>query len=215
MSAERLHRPLRHHSRTLRIGILGGSFNPPHVGHVVIASDAYEALGLDKLLIVPASANPLKGTDAPGATSSQRLQMAEMAFGGDPRFEVSAMEIDRGGLSYTVDTLETLARDNRGAELVLLLGLDAFRSLDKWRRPDRIRELATLAVLERGGEMADLPDGVEAVTTRRIDVSSTEIRERLSKGLSVRGFVADSVEEFISAAKLYASPVMERGNGNA
>jgi nicotinate-nucleotide adenylyltransferase len=192
----------------LRLGVFGGSFNPPHVGHYLIASDAFEALGLDKLLIVPAAANPHKGLDA-AAPADARLQMTKLAFDGDSRFEVSSMEIERGGLSYTVDTLETLASSHAGAELVLLLGMDALRTLDKWKCPDRIRELAKLAVLTRGDSTESLPSDIEAVTTRRIDVSSTEIRNRIAAGKPIRGFVSNSVEEFISAAKLYA------GNGNA
>lgn len=190
----------------MRIGVLGGSFNPPHVGHLILASDAFEALGLDKLLIVPAAANPLKGENAGGAAPSDRLRMAQECFAGDPRFEVTAMEIERGGLSYTVDTLEAVAGQYPGAELVLLVGMDAFRSIDSWKNPGRIRELATLAVLARGDDARGLPPGVQSVTTRRIDVSSTEIRARLAAGRSVKGFVAESVERFISAAKLYVSP---------
>jgi len=203
----------------LRLGVLGGSFNPPHIGHLVIASDAFEALGLDKLLVVPAAANPLKENDASAPTAAERLEMVRLTFGNDPRFEVSAMEIERGGLSYTVDTLEALAAEHPGAELVLLLGADAVGSLGKWRMPDRIRELAKLVALSRGDEAEALPEGVERVTTRRIDVSSTEIRSRLAAGKPIRGFVAESVERFISAAKLYASPTTaetgERGNRNA
>lgn len=192
----------------MRLGVFGGSFNPPHVGHYLIASDAFEALALDKLLIVPAAANPHKGHDV-GAPAADRLQMAKLAFDGDPRFEVSAMEIERGGLSYTVDTLEALASKHAGAELVLLMGMDALRTLDTWKRPERIRELARLAVLTRGGDSGSLPKDVDAVTTRRIDVSSTEIRDRIAAGKPIRGFVSKSVESFISAAKLYA------GNRNA
>jgi nicotinate-nucleotide adenylyltransferase len=190
----------------LRLGVFGGSFNPPHVGHFLIASDAFEALELDKLLIVPAAANPLKGLDG-AARPFDRLKMAELAFSGDSRFEVSAMEIERGGLSYTVDTLETLAARYAGVELVLLLGMDALQSMDRWKRPERIRELARLAVLTRGGDDVSLPEGVRAVTTRRIDVSSTEIRSRIAAGKSIKGFVSDTVEEFISTAKLYAGIV--------
>jgi nicotinate-nucleotide adenylyltransferase len=187
----------------LRLGVLGGSFNPPHAGHLIIASDAFEALGLDRLLIVPASANPLKEKASGEPEASQRLDMVRLAFGGDPRFEVSDMEIERGGLSYTVDTLEALNTQNPGAELVLLLGMDSLRTLDRWVRPDRIRELARLAVLARGDD--DVPEDAEAVTTRRIDVSSTEIRARWARGASVRGFVAESVEHYIATAKLYSS----------
>ena len=187
----------------MRIGVLGGSFNPPHNGHLIIASDAFESLGLDLLYVVPAAANPLKSHDPEGATPDQRLEMVRLTFGGDARFEVSAVEIERGGLSFTVDTLETLARQHPGAELVLLLGIDSLKTMDRWRQPDRIRELATLAALARGEAEGSLPDGVRMVTTRRVDVSSTEIRGRLAEGRPVKGFVAESVERYISAAELY------------
>jgi nicotinate-nucleotide adenylyltransferase len=190
----------------VRLGVLGGSFNPPHIGHLIIASDAYEALGLDQLLIVPAALNPLKARDETAPTPGQRLEMTRLTFGGDARFDISAMEIERGGLSYTVDTLEALAAERPGAELFLLLGIDAANSLDRWKAPERIKELAKLAVLSRGDESKPVPDGVQMVTTRRIDVSSTEIRDRLKAGKPITGFVAESVEKFISTAKLYASP---------
>lgn len=193
----------------MRIGVLGGSFNPPHVGHLLIASDAFEALELDKLIIMPAAANPLKEALAGAPPASLRLEMVQLTFAGDSRFEVSSMEIERGGLSYTVDTLESLAAQYEGAELVLLLGMDAIRTLDQWKSPDRIRELARLAVLARGAQRTLLPRGIETVTTRRVDVSSTEIRDRVARGKSINGFVTDSVEKLISAAKLYA------GHGNA
>ena len=188
----------------MRIGVLGGSFNPPHNGHLVIASDAFEALKLDRLLVVPAFANPLKGHDAKGAAPEQRLEMARLAFGGDERFEVSAVEIERGGLSFTVDTLETLSRQYAGAEMVLLVGMDALRSLGKWRNPERIRQLTRLVAMSRGPEPAsEAEPDYEVVTTRRIDISSSEIRSRLAEGKPVRGFVAESVERYIATAKLY------------
>jgi nicotinate-nucleotide adenylyltransferase len=191
----------------LRIGVLGGSFNPPHIGHLVIASDAFEALELDKLLIVPASANPLKGIGAFGAASEQRLEMVRLTFGGDPRFEVSSMEMDRGGLSYTVDTLEALKAQHPGVELTLLLGMDSLRTIERWKQPERIRELARVAVLARSGsDDHEVPPGVTVVTTRRVDVSASEIRARVAAGKSIRGFVVESVERFISAAELYRAP---------
>ena len=190
----------------MRLGVLGGSFNPPHLGHLLIASDAFEALELDRLLIIPAYANPLKGASAPGASPADRLEMVRLAFAGDPRFEVSSMEMERGGLSFTVDTLETLAASYPGAELVLLVGIDSLATMEKWRQPERIRELARLTALLRGDEAKAAAErlGVEIVTTRRIDVSSSEIRERLAAGRSIRGFVAESVEHYIAAAKPYA-----------
>lgn len=132
--------------------------------------------------------------------------MVRLAFDSDPRFEVSSMEIERGGLSYMVDTLEALKRTNQGAELILLMGIDAMKTLDRWKQPDRIVELAKLAVLARGDTEQSVPPGVTLVTTRRLDVSSTEIRERIAAGRSVKGFVAESVEQYISAAELYKVP---------
>jgi nicotinate-nucleotide adenylyltransferase len=188
----------------MRIGVLGGSFNPPHIGHLLIATDAFESLSLDRLMVIPAAANPLKERESGAPAPEQRLDMARLAFGDDARFEVTSMEIDRGGLSYTVDTLETLAVRNPGAELVLLLGIDAYRGFDRWKEPGRIRELARIAVFLRGDD-ASMPAGAVAVTARRIDVSSTEIRARVAGGLPIRGFVAESVEDYISTAKLYRS----------
>ena len=188
----------------MRIGVLGGSFNPPHIGHLIVASDAFEALALDRLLIVPASANPLKGLKADGATPDQRLEMVRLAFGGDERFEVSSMEMERGGLSYMVDTLQALKALYAGAELTLLVGMDSFRSMDRWKEPERIRELAGIAVLDRAGnDDHEVPPGVTVVTTRRVDVSASEIRTRVAAGKSIRGFVVESVERYISAAELY------------
>jgi nicotinate-nucleotide adenylyltransferase len=189
----------------LRIGVLGGTFNPPHVGHLLIASDAFESLGLDRMLIIPAAANPLKSGDAGAATPQQRLAMTRLTFGDDPRFEVSSMEIERGGLSYTVDTLEALRASEPQAELILLVGTDSFDSMSGWKNPARIRELATIAVLARGSADTATPSDVKRVTTRRIDVSSTEIRSRVATGLSIKGFVREPVEHYISAAKLYGT----------
>ncbi|MBA2708241.1 MAG: nicotinate (nicotinamide) nucleotide adenylyltransferase [Gemmatimonadaceae bacterium] len=194
----------------MRIGVLGGSFNPPHIGHLLVAVDAYEALDLDRLIIVPAGTQPMKG-DIGGPTPAQRIEMVNLTFGRDARFEVTAMEIERGGLSYTVDTLEALTARHPGSELVLLLGSDALKGFPQWKNPARIRELARVAVLCRagvtgapvGGPANNVAGGMAMVTTRRLDVSSSEIRSRAGSGRPIRGFVVDSVEEYISAAKLY------------
>jgi len=193
--------------RSLRVGVFGGSFDPPHVGHLLAAVDASEALALDKLVFVPAANQPLKVATPAIAPARDRVEMVRRMVGDDPRFEVSEVEIDRGGLSYMVDTLEGLHSGQ--TELFLILGMDAMATFDKWKSPERIRELATLAVLMRddGGAGAALKagDGMIAVNTRRLDVSSSEVRERLRQGKSIRGFVAESVERYISAANLYAS----------
>ena len=189
----------------MRLGIYGGSFDPPHVGHLLTASDACEALALDRLIWVPAGIQPLKVGQAL-ASSAQRLAMVHRLVAGDARFEVDPVEIDRDGLSYTVDTVAAYAERFPGAELFLLVGADVLTSFDRWREPERIRQLATLAVLERTveGEAApDPPPGSQRLATRRVDVSSTEIRARLAAGLSIHGFVPESVERFIAAERLY------------
>ncbi|MEO5579926.1 MAG: nicotinate-nucleotide adenylyltransferase [Gemmatimonadaceae bacterium] len=197
----------------MRIGVLGGTFDPPHAGHLLAAVDAFEALALDRLLIVPAAVQPLRTDSPPGASPAQRLDMARLAFGGDARFEVTSVEIDRGGLSYTVDTLEAVSAANPGCELVLIAGTDTLATLDRWKDPERILKLARIAGVSRAATPAARSaakparpgDGMVPVTPRRVDVSSSEIRRRLKAGKSVKGFVAESVEDYISAAKLYRS----------
>lgn len=190
----------------MRIGVFGGTFDPPHVGHLLLAADARDALGLDRLIFVPARAQPLKVETPPIASAQDRLEMVRLAVADDAQYTVDEAEINRRGLSYTVDTLEHLAGRHRGAELFLLLGRDALAGFPKWRNPERIRELATLAVMERSWEepspAANVGD-VVSVSTRRVDVSATEIRARLRAGKSIKGFVPESVEQFIEARGLY------------
>ena len=189
----------------MRIGLLGGSFDPPHMGHLLAASDAFEALALHRLIFVPASSQPLKAGRA-NASPEQRLTMARLLAGDDSRFAVDSIEIDRGGLSYTVDTLTTLAARWPSAELFWLVGADVPRSFAKWRSPERIVELATVVVLQRAGEtpdVASMPGRPRCLPTRRIDISSTEIRDRVREGKSIRGFVPDAVAAYIQAERLY------------
>ncbi len=189
----------------MRIGLLGGSFDPPHNGHLLAAGDAFEALLLDHVVFIPAAVQPFKtGQDV--APSADRLAMVTRLVDGEARFDVSAMEIDRGGLSYTVDTLSTLSRERPAAELFWLIGADVLRSFAKWREPERIAELATVVVLQRRGDAPDLamiPGTPRIVTSRRIDISSTEIRQRVRDGKSIRGFVPDAVADYIASARLY------------
>ena len=188
----------------MRIGLLGGSFDPPHVGHLLAASDAHEALHLDRLLFIPAAVQPLKIDRSP-ARAEQRLAMTKLLLGDDPRFDVDAIEIDRGGLSYTVDTLTALRGRWPSAELFWLVGADIIPSFAQWREPERIVELATVVVLQRAGDVGsgNIPAGMRCLPTRRIDVSSTEIRQRVKEGRSIRGFVPDAVAEYIAAERLY------------
>ena len=176
-----------------------------------MASDAAEQLGLGRVLFVPAATQPLKPDRRP-ASAELRLAMVEALVGGDPRFGVERAEIDRGGLSYTVDTLASLAARWPGGELVLLAGADVLHTFDRWREPHRIRQLATLVVLTRGGAAdaeapavgPDFPGGPPVfLPTRRVDVSSTEVRARLAAGRSIRGFVPEAVADIVRSAGLY------------
>jgi nicotinate-nucleotide adenylyltransferase len=191
----------------VRVGVFGGTFDPPHVGHLLLATDAREALLLDRLIFIPAGAQPFKVETPPVASAGDRLEMVRLAVADDANYAVDDAEISRKGLSYTVDTLEHLAAQFRGAELFLLMGQDALAGFPQWRNPGRIRELATLAVMERSGDRGPrievAAEGVVTVSTRRVDVSSTEIRERLRAKKSIKGFVPESVERFIEARGLY------------
>jgi nicotinate-nucleotide adenylyltransferase len=201
----------------VRVGVFGGTFDPPHVGHLLVSADAMERLALDRLVFVPAGTQPLKAGEIT-ASPEARLAMTRLLAGDDPRLEVDPIEIDRGGLSYMVDTLEALVERWPGAELYLLAGADVLGTFHRWRDPERVRALATLAVLTRdgggvgaastAGPPAGPPEGLPGgppvfVPTRRVDVSSTEIRARLRAGKSIRGFVPEAVADFIRSAGLY------------
>ena len=170
----------------------------------MLARDAVEKLGLDRLFVVPTGAQPLKTDKTDGASAEHRLEMARIAFSGDESISVDDTETRRPGLSFTVDTLEDYSAANPGAEIFLLLGRDSFDSMDRWKNPGRIRELSTIALLERGDAVRSTEKGVVVVATRRIDVSSSEIRERRLAGKSISGFVPDGVLEYIETNNLYA-----------
>jgi nicotinate-nucleotide adenylyltransferase len=187
-----------------RTGILGGTFDPPHLGHLAAASDAWQALGLDRVLFVPASVPPHKRgrVKTPAAL---RLEMVRAAVAGDPRFAADDRELRRPGPSYTVDTLRELHREAPADELFLLLGADALRDLPTWREPDAVASLAHLVVLHRAGEGApvDAPFPALPVAVTRIDVSATEVRRRVAAGEPVRYLVPDPVRAVVEREGLY------------
>lgn len=201
-AARRQPRHKRRHRDRVRLGVLGGSFDPPHVGHLLAASDAFEALALDRLLFIPAASHPFKG-ERVGATPPQRLDMLALLIADDARFAVDAIEIERPGLSYTVDTLADLAQRYADAERYFLIGEDLVDELPTWRSPERISQLAEIVVLSRGDDPEATTGSFRRVGTRRIDVSSTEIRARARAGLSLHGFVPDAVAAYIRDAGLY------------
>jgi nicotinate-nucleotide adenylyltransferase len=200
----------------VRLGIFGGSFDPPHVGHFLAAVDAGERLALDRIVLVPAALQPLKATSGP-AEGRDRLEMVRLMAADDPRFSVDPIEIDRAGLSYTVDTLVDFERRHPDAERYFLVGADALLTFAQWREPGRVLRLARLVVLRRAveGDEGSGGDGLLEIAvaagaeppvvldTRRVDVSSTEVRARVRAGKSIRGFVPDAVAAYIERTRLY------------
>jgi nicotinate-nucleotide adenylyltransferase len=184
----------------MRTGVFGGTFDPVHVGHLAIALAALESAKLDRVVFVPARRSPLKDRE-PAAPAADRLAMLEAATTDEPRFSVSRIELERDGPSYTVDTLEALRGEG---ELFLILGSDALAELERWRSPERIRELAVILVARRpGAPEPDTSARVAAFDAPRLDLSSRELRARASRGLSLRYLVPDEVWRHIERRGLY------------
>lgn len=188
----------------MRLGVYGGSFDPPHLGHLVAASDACDALGLNRLLWIPSAVHPLKG-DRVRTAPELRLEMVRAAIAGDERFQADDLELRRAGPSYTVDTLRELRARHPDAELFLLAGADLLHELPLWREPDEVMRLATLAVVSREGDALAPESPLPAVAVRvaRVDVSSTEVRRRAAAGQTLRYLVPEPVRALIERHGLY------------
>jgi nicotinate-nucleotide adenylyltransferase len=195
-----------------RVGILGGAFNPPHLGHLWLAQEAFVRLGLDRVLLVPFGEPPHRELDAdPGPR--ERLRLAQIAADGDDRLLVSPIEANRPGPSYMADTLTLLIEIEPAAELTLVLGADQAMKLRSWHEPEQVLELARIAVADRNGvgrddvaaELEGLPgaDAIEGFRLPRIEVSSTLVRERVAAGLPIRYLVPDAVADHIASTGLY------------
>jgi nicotinate-nucleotide adenylyltransferase len=187
----------------LSTGVLGGTFDPIHLGHLRAAEAVREALGLERVLFVPAAEPPHR--PEPVASRLDRFAMVALATASHPDFVVSDLELRREGPSYSVDTLEALAA-RTGGPLVLILGSDALADLPGWHRVERVLELARIAVLERPGRpsRAEAPTWqVERVAAPLLEVSSSEVRERLRSGRGVRYLVPDAVADYIAKRELY------------
>lgn len=196
----------------MRIGILGGTFNPPHIGHLICAQEAWLQLGLDRVLLVPAFRPPHKQVeDEPGPR--HRLALCRRAVAGDPRLAVSTVEMDRPGLSYTVDTLEELHSSAPDSELFLIVGGDVAAGLPGWHEPERVLSLARPAVAKRRGTsrstvdeaLTSLPGGerTEFFRMPRVGISSTMVRRRVRAGQPIRYLVPEAVAEYIEEHRLY------------
>ena len=199
----------------MRLGVLGGTFDPPHVGHLILAEVARAGLELEKVLFVPAG-DPWRKADHEVTPAEHRLAMVRLMLASDPHFEVSTLEVERDGPSYTVDSLEALRQQyGSGLDLYFILGEDALHDLPNWKEPARIVSLAWLAVaprpVEGGQTRAGLEAAVPGLSERivtlpmpTIDISSTALRERATAGLSLRYLVPLGVEEYIRRHGLYA-----------
>lgn len=200
-------------SRPTRLGVMGGTFDPIHIGHLAIAEEARVRLSLDEVLFVPARVSPLK-LDNTHASGDDRCRMVELAIADNASFRVSRVELDRRGPSYTVDTLEVL-REEYGGDVVpyFIMGMDSLETLPHWRRPEDIVRLARLVVVTRPGYRADwdalegaipgISQATEVIDTLLLDISSTELRRRVREGASIRYLVPAPVEAYIREHRLY------------
>ncbi|MGB0334476.1 MAG: nicotinate-nucleotide adenylyltransferase [Opitutales bacterium] len=189
-----------------RIGLYGGAFDPVHCAHLAIAQAAFDQLELDRLVFIPAAQSPLKG-HLSFVSDSSRLKMLALAIEGAPQFSVDAWELERGGVSFTIDTVRHYRAREPEAELFWIIGADQFEQLDCWRSIEEMVTLVTFAVSARPAHTVHAPD-ISGLKFRLIDAplmdhSSTAIRDRLANGDSVAGSLPESVEAFISAHQLY------------
>ncbi|MFO8175969.1 MAG: nicotinate-nucleotide adenylyltransferase [Gemmatimonadota bacterium] len=184
-----------------RLGLFGGSFDPPHIGHLVVAQDVVEALDLDRLLFIPAG-NPPHKLDRSLAPAPLRLEMVQCLVAGDDRFGVSEVELSRSGPSYTVDTLRHYRDLHDEAELFFVMGADQAETFGSWREPETVKELATLVVMAREGMDPPSGDFVTAPVTR-LDISSSAIRSRIRDGRPIRYLVPEIVRRIIESNRLY------------
>lgn len=194
----------------MRIGILGGTFDPPHNGHLAVARAAMKELALDEILFVPAAKNPLKDR-GPRASAEDRLTMLGLLVAGDPTMGVVDVELQRGGQSYTVDTVNDL-HQVRPADYWFILGADALKGLDQWKQPAKLLRMCRLAVVARptmsGSSLAmrvdaQYRDRVDVVPMPPVDISSTEIRNRLAQGKTIAPYVPQAILAYIEEKGLY------------
>ena len=192
----------------MRLGLFGGSFNPPHVGHLAVAEACAEALDLVRVLWMPAATPPHKQGDPTLASGPDRLALVEAAVAENDRFEASDLELRRGDVSYTVDTLRHLGDAHAGAAWHLIVGGDSLAGFASWREPREILRLARVVAYARPGtDLGEVPEWVRAGTTvvegPLLDLSSTQLRARLGAGQTVRYLVPDAVRADIEARGLY------------
>ena len=202
----------------MRLGIYGGSFSPIHNGHLLLAESCREQCRLDEVWFMPAAVSPLK-QDANPASNAHRVAMLELAIAGNQAFKVSPIELERGGVSYTVDTLKEVQQQVPDAELFLLVGGDSFADFYHWRAIDEICQLATICTVGRpGSDLSDWGQLPEVLSQEQMDgmkehfvempligLSSTNIRQRIAEQRSIRYMVPRSVEKYIETQHVFRS----------
>ncbi len=191
----------------MHVGLFGGSFNPPHLAHLIVAETVREQFGMDRVWWIPAYRPPHKPGEAL-ATPEQRLEMTRRAAAGNPGFEVADLEVRRAGTSYTVETLRALQAEHPGHTFSLIIGSDSLRDFDAWHRPEEIVARVPLIVYKRPGSAAarldpNLTARVHFADAPLLEISGTEIRARLRTGRSIRYLVPDAVRAYIDEHGLY------------
>lgn len=185
-----------------KVGILGGTYNPPHIGHLIIANEVKHALELDEVRLMPTAMPPHKTADE-AVTKEQRLEMVRLATQGVDGLTVSSYEVDRGGVSYTFDTMKSLLEEERDVEFYFIIGGDMIDQLDTWHRVDELMTLIKFVGVNRPGWRSDTDYPVELIRIPEIDLSSTLIRKRFQENGSVNFLIPSSVEAFIREEGLY------------
>ena len=197
-----------------KVGILGGTFNPIHLGHLLMAQDALEQIGLERVVFIPSAEPPHKQFEG-NSTVRQRLAMVRLAIRGNARFTVDDLEIRRGGKSYTIDTLTELRRRDSRAQWYFIIGGDSLGELHRWKRVERLVRLCTFVTVPRPGFKTKpvVDPKLDAATLRRLrqsvlrghacDISSRDIRARIAQGKSIRYLVPDAVWHYIETHRLY------------
>lgn len=185
----------------MRIGILGGTFNPPHLGHLILAQEVGQKIELDKIFFVPTNIAPHKERDEVGA--QHRFNMLALAIDGQHQFQIKDWELRRGGVSYTIDTIRVLREEFPYDELFLIVGSDLARTMDSWKDYQEVRKNVKVVVAQRQEAPAEKKDDFIFVDIIQIGISSSQIREMIKKGRIVKNLVRDNVWKYIEEHRLY------------
>jgi nicotinate-nucleotide adenylyltransferase len=194
-----------------KVGLLGGTFNPPHIGHLIMANEVKHALQLDEVRLMPTSIPPHKA-DPSDASPDQRLRMVELAVSEITGITASSFEVDRGGVSYTFDTMKALTEQEPDTKFYFIIGGDMIDMLHRWYKIDELMKIVTFVGVGRPGTIGETQYPITKLQIPEIDLSSTFIRNRLKTGGTIQFLVPGSIEEFIRQEGLYGNPSIDNGN---